>query len=180
MSRYEGNNKAHLRPKDYDKNGDIIPMACKEDKGDTISRRDIKDHIGELLLVYSGEELANAILNAIDNALTVETFTKDDMSGAYNEGYMCGSRESERPKGEWIPISERLPEEKLLNLSGSDFGFDFEEVLCTTIWGNVRSYKFGTPIGHDKPHFWLGGGIMDEYVIAWQYNPEPYKEGGVE
>ena len=24
------NNKAHLRPKDYDSNGDIIPMACKE------------------------------------------------------------------------------------------------------------------------------------------------------
>lgn len=39
---------------------------------DLISREDIKDHIGELLLVYSGEELANAILNAIDNAPTVE------------------------------------------------------------------------------------------------------------
>ena len=39
---------------------------------DSISRRDIKDHIGELLLVYSGEELANAILNAIDNAPTVD------------------------------------------------------------------------------------------------------------
>lgn len=24
MSRYEGNNKAHLRPKDYDKYGDVI------------------------------------------------------------------------------------------------------------------------------------------------------------
>lgn len=27
-------NKAHLRPKDFDSNGDIIPMACKEEKGD--------------------------------------------------------------------------------------------------------------------------------------------------
>ena len=42
-----------------------------------------------------------AVLEEIDNAPTVETFTKDDMAGAYNEGYMCGSRESERPKGEW-------------------------------------------------------------------------------
>ena len=33
-----------------------------------------------------------------------ETFTKDDMSGAYNEGYACGIRESERPKGEWILV----------------------------------------------------------------------------
>ena len=30
MSRYEGNNKAHLRPKDYDKNGDIIPDSVRE------------------------------------------------------------------------------------------------------------------------------------------------------
>lgn len=25
MGRYEGNNKAHLRPSDYDNNGDIVP-----------------------------------------------------------------------------------------------------------------------------------------------------------
>lgn len=33
---------------------------------------DLKVHISELMLVYSGEELDNAILNAIDNAPTVE------------------------------------------------------------------------------------------------------------
>ena len=37
------NNKAHLRPKDFDSNGDIIPMACKEEKGDTISRSALKE-----------------------------------------------------------------------------------------------------------------------------------------
>lgn len=68
-------------------------------------------------------------------------------------------------------------DEKLfINPSSSDFCFDFYEVLCTTIWGDVRSYKFGKPIGHDKPHFLLGGGIMDDYVIAWEPMPEPYKE----
>ena len=81
-----------------------------------------------------------------------------------------------RPQVEWIPVSERLPEEKLFNPSGSDYFYDFEEVLCTTIWGDVRAYKFGKTIGHDKPHFWFGARIMDEYVIAWQYKPEPYKE----
>ncbi len=45
-----------------------IPYNPSED---LISRSDIKTHIGELLLVYSGAELANAILNAIDNAPTV-------------------------------------------------------------------------------------------------------------
>ena len=29
MSRYEGNNKAHLRPNDYDSNGDIIPDSVR-------------------------------------------------------------------------------------------------------------------------------------------------------
>ena len=42
------------------------------------------------------------VIMTIDNAPTVETFTKDDMAGAYNEGYACGSRESERPQGDLI------------------------------------------------------------------------------
>lgn len=33
------NNKAHLRPKDFDNNGDIIPMSMKEEKGDLVSRK---------------------------------------------------------------------------------------------------------------------------------------------
>lgn len=75
----------------------------------------------------------------------------------------------------WIPVSERLPEEKF------DYKTqDFSEVLCTTVWDDVRTYKFGQPIGHDKAHFWDCGGIMDEYVIAWQYKPDPYKKGGKE
>lgn len=44
----------------------------------------------------------NRILVHIDNAPTVTAFTKDDMAGAYNEGYYCGNRENKRPKGEWI------------------------------------------------------------------------------
>ena len=31
MSRYEGNNKAHLRPKDYDNSGDIKPDNYDEE-----------------------------------------------------------------------------------------------------------------------------------------------------
>ena len=46
------------------------------------------------------------VLALIDNAPTVETYTEEDMAGAYNEGYACGNRESERPKGEWIKIFE--------------------------------------------------------------------------
>ena len=78
----------------------------------------------------------------------------------------------EGAQAELIPVSEKLPEEKI-----NPYTNDFDEVLCTTDWGEVKTFKFGTPILHHKPHFWLGGAIMDEHVIAWQYKPEPYKEG---
>lgn len=68
---------------------------------DLIRRSGIKDHIGELLLVYSGEELANAILNAIDNALTVPN--------EYMRGYEAAEREYKRPQGEWIYLNEDEP-----------------------------------------------------------------------
>jgi len=75
----------------------------------------------------------------------------------------------------WIPVSEGLPEEKINPRTN-----DFERVLCTTIWRDVKAYKFGKPIGQDKPHFWLGNVIMDEYVTAWQPLPEPYQEAAHE
>lgn len=81
----------------------------------------------------------------------------------------------ERSRDEWIPVSEGLPEEQINPNTN-----DFQEVLCTTVWNDVRSYKYGKPIGHDEAHFWYGGRIMDEYVIAWRYKPEPYKKGGKE
>lgn len=68
-----------------------------EVKGDLISREALKKAIKD-----NGYSHYFEIFDIIDNAPTVETFTKDDMSGAYNEGYACGSRENKRPQGEWI------------------------------------------------------------------------------
>lgn len=150
-------------------------------QGDLISRSELKKALNE---IFETVEVVtfDDIIATIDNAKPVEpeVYMNGKDYNLYLEGYKQGKKDFERPQGEWILVSERLPEEKMFNPSGSDFGFDFEEVLCTTIWGDVRPYKFGKPIGHDKPHFWLGGGIMDEYVIAWQELPEPYKKGGAE
>lgn len=71
----------------------------------------------------------------------------------------------------WIPCSERLPEERL-----NPNTKDFEYVLCATIWGDVRPFKFGSTIGFEEPHFWHGSGSMDEYVTHWMQLPEPPKE----
>lgn len=75
-------------------------------------------------------------------------------------------READR----WIPVSERLPEEKKDTNTN-----DFAEVLCTTIFGGVRLYKYGTRIGDKQAHFWYGFGIFDSEITAWKYKPEPYE-----
>lgn len=72
---------------------------------------------------------------------------------------------------DWIPVTERLPVERT-----NPNTLDFERVLCSTTFGDVRAYKFGTPMGHSEPHFWHGAGLMDEYVVAWMPLPEPYAE----
>lgn len=76
-------------------------------------------------------------------------------------------READR----WIPVSEKKPEEKKDANTN-----DFAEVLCTTIFGGVRLYKYGTRIGDKQAHFWYGFGIFDSEITAWKYLPEPYKE----
>ena len=64
---------------------------------DLISRERLKNTI-----LLGNYDTQSKILSAIDNAPTVDI--KDELAGAYNEGYMCGSREAEkaRPQGEWI------------------------------------------------------------------------------
>lgn len=67
----------------------------------------------------------------------------------------------------WIPVEERLPEEKANPVSQ-----DFYEYQVTAKFGNVkdvRHYKYG------NGHWWHGPGIVDQYVLAWRENPEPYR-----
>ena len=68
---------------------------------------------------------------------------------------------------EWVSVKDRLPDEKQSKIT-----HDFEYVLCATTFGDVRAYKFGTPIGWNEPHFWHGSGLMDEYVTHWMPMPE--------
>lgn len=74
-----------------------------------------------------------------------------------------------KSQSEWIPVSERLPEEKINPMTN-----DFELVLCSTFLGTVRVCKYGQPMGYSHAHFWDWGEIMDEYITAWQPLPEPY------
>ena len=72
---------------------------------------------------------------------------------------------AEEPK--WIPVSERLPKEETNPIT-----YDFYEYQCTYhahgVY-DVRSYKYG------NGHWWHGAGIMDDSVLAWRENLEPYR-----
>ena len=54
---------------------------------------------------YHSFDLDDAIL-CVWNAPTVDI--KDELAGAYNEGYMCGNKEAEKakPQGEYVDISK--------------------------------------------------------------------------
>ena len=74
-------------------------------------------------------------------------------------------------KPKWIPVTERLPKEKI-----NQNTHDFEYVLCATVFGDVRPYKYGRAIGSRDAHFWNGAGYVDAYVTHWMPLTEPPKE----
>lgn len=80
---------------------------------DSISREALKKAIDDYaekrqdILLWQAD-----IEEIIDLAPNVEAFTKEDMAGAYNEGYACGSRENTRPQGEWIEHYSKEMSEK--------------------------------------------------------------------
>ena len=66
----------------------------------------------------------------------------------------------------WVSVKDSLPQEKI-----NPNTHDLEYVLCATTFGDVRTFKYGTPWGHTEAHFWNGGGIMDKYVTHWMTLP---------
>ena len=72
----------------------------------------------------------------------------------------------ERPHGEWIPCSEKLPEET---------GY----YLVSDMYGSVYATGFDNKDGFgyydDDGYF-----VEKEAVVAWMPLPEPYKERGKE
>ena len=62
---------------------------------DLISRKWLTDAIRNRKTYLSYED-AKDVIDLIDNAPTVDI--KDELAGAYNEGYMCGSREAEKAR----------------------------------------------------------------------------------
>lgn len=113
---------------------------------DLISREALRKAIEEVQDNYDGYEpndlgkFMNKVYDLIDNAPPVDI--KDEIAGAYNEGYMCGNKEAEkaRPQGEWIIIKSPLSNETIVKCDkcGDEF-----------IGNDVEDYNFCPNCGAD-------------------------------
>jgi hypothetical protein len=79
------------------------------------------------------------------------------------------TEESEQQEAcRWIPVTERLPEEKEDYIT-HDY-VDYQVTMKISKTERVRCCKFG------DGHWRHGAIIMDEFITAWREQPEPYKE----
>lgn len=134
---------------------------------DLISRSDLKKSIEKyrpksavVSLFIDGEHcMFMNCITEIDNAPTVDKGYDFGYADGHREGYELGK--TSRPQGEWIPVSERLPEKT---------GYYLVTRKGFSIKNHVKR------VGYDaNTKRWSEGSI-----IAWQPLPEPYKKGGAE
>lgn len=162
----------------YHRRDKRIDEEMQDMSNDLISREYITDKICGL---YSDGEKANnkdkvinEVIDIIDHAPTVDI--KDQIAGAYNEGYMCGNKEEKaRAQGEWISVSERLPDKNMPCLV-SVGKFNFTQIAMYSDLMETIDHKIFYQGDYGKNNFQN----ITEYVKAWQPLPEPYKKGGTE
>ena len=131
-----------LRPNDYDRYGDIIPMSWKEEKGDLISRSALKEaFLNHSCTEFEIKNMCRAnenVIALIDNAPTVEAVpldfhekcmdltvkemleksTESEIVKAYTKGFDTGV-ETARSKGEYI-------KEDILQIIKENFDIGYE------------------------------------------------------
>lgn len=103
-----------------------------------------------------------------------ETYKKGRLSWGANEIFkdIIGECDSVENKGEWIPVTERLPEESGRYLTYIVNEYDEELQYIMTADYIARP----TPIEGLSP-WYVDDECASDNVVAWQPLPEPYKKG---
>lgn len=130
------------------KNGTLVST-----ESDLISRSNLRAEVQRINQTYtemSANQLGYDILRAIDTILAVELGRSQD---------------------EWIPASERLPEE---NICDDGYHEPSKWVLVQARNGHMYTTRYWT---RDKKNVWTDLEYPDD-IIAWRPLPESYKEGG--
>ena len=77
-----------------------------------------------------------------------------------------------RPKGEWIPVSERLPESSGVYIVTREFndGFECADLTDACYFDGTGTWHNDNRINHDRAY-------VDKKIKAWMPLPEPFKGG---
>ena len=131
----------------------------------------LKEHIQANIKIYAETKFPLDVI--IDNAPTVDKGYDFGYADGHGEGYELGK--NSRPQGEWIPASERLPDDMQRVLIWYEY-YRYGDFNCM-----YQTYGFGYVCdGKWSPFINGETGWQDYRVIAWQPLPEPYKKGGME
>ena len=107
---------------------------------------------------------------------------KDGAFSAYDDAYdvviHCETEEEQKKVIEhlestnWIPVSERLPEEDGRYLVTFKYGIK----VCMVGYGSCKRTVLGYPIGHGWYSLEEAQYYAEDSIIAWMHLPESYKE----
>ena len=146
----------------------------------------LKEHIQVNAKIYAEAQFPLDVI--IDNAPTVD-FEKlgeslrcqiraeygscDDCELSCPRNELIKLLDSARSQGEWIPVSERLPEDMQRVLIWFEY-YRYGDFNCM-----YQTYGFGYVCdGKWSPFINGETGWQDYNIIAWQPLPEPYEKGG--
>lgn len=120
------------------------------------------EFVEEVITIKNAEEIIRSHMDEADKKEFEFDFNRVESFDC-----QCGRRYVNTYNDGWIPVEERLPEEKI-NPITKDFyvypvTFELDGVR------DIRYYPFG------MGHWWKATEIMDEYVKAWMPIPVSYK-----
>lgn len=102
---------------------------------DLISREALKK---DIMAYKTMPEIRKAICEVIDNAPTVEPYTKDDMTREYLKGYNACKDMNERPQGEWLWLGDNPNPNHKWSCNKCGRGVKEQENFCPNCGADMR------------------------------------------